>query len=57
MLWITVMAYFEQNLTHITHLHNKPKASVRAGVFMRTGPREEEEEEEERRRRRTHNTS
>jgi hypothetical protein len=29
-------------------LHKKPKAAVRAGAFMRTGPREEEEEEEER---------
>jgi hypothetical protein len=28
-------------------LHKKPKAAVRAGAFMRTGPREEEEEEEE----------
>jgi hypothetical protein len=30
-------------------LHNKPKAAVRAGAFMLTGPREggEEEEEEE----------
>jgi hypothetical protein len=27
-------------------LHKKPKAAVRAGAFMRTGPREEEEEEE-----------
>jgi hypothetical protein len=28
-------------------LHKKPKAAVRAGVFMRTGSREEEEEEQE----------
>jgi hypothetical protein len=26
-------------------LHNKPNAAVRAGAFMRTGPRKEEEEE------------
>jgi hypothetical protein len=28
-------------------LHNKPKAAVLTGAFMRTGSREEEEEEEE----------